>query len=55
MEITVIPKKERAKPRIGAYARVSSSSDAQEDSLAFQAEYWNKRFENDSSIEYVGF
>lgn len=54
MEITVIPKKERAKPRIGAYARVSSSSDAQEDSLAFQAEYWNKRFENDSSIEYVG-
>lgn len=53
MKITTIPKTIR-KPKIGAYVRVSSLSETQEDSFEFQSKYWNSRFKNDESIEYVG-
>lgn len=54
MEVTKIPKQKAQKPKIGVYVRVSTKREEQEDSFTFQSQYWNKRFENDSSIEYVG-
>lgn len=53
MKITTIPKIIR-KPKVGAYVRVSSLSESQEDSFEFQSKYWNGKFVNDDSIEYVG-
>lgn len=54
MEITKIPMKEKEKPKIGVYVRVSTKKEEQEYSFALQSEYWNKRFGNDENVEYVG-
>ena len=54
MNIQEIPTKKVEKPRVCAYVRVSTDSDAQEDSFAFQSIYWQNRFENDESVEYIG-
>ncbi len=54
MEITKIPMQTPEKPRIGVYVRVSTKKEEQEYSFAFQSQYWNQRFGNDQSIEYVG-
>ena len=54
MNIQEIPTKKVEKPRVCAYVRVSTDSEAQEDSFAFQSNYWQKRFESDESVEYVG-
>ena len=54
MNIQEIPTKKVEKPRVCAYVRVSTDSDAQEDSFAFQSNYWQRRFESDESVEYVG-
>ena len=40
--------------RVGVYVRVSTRKDEQEYSFAFQSKYWIERFENDSSVEFVG-
>lgn len=54
MNIQEIPTKKVEKQRVCAYVRVSTDSDAQEDSFVFQSNYWQKRFENDESVEYIG-
>ena len=54
MNIQEIPTKKVEKPRVCAYVRVSTDSDAQEDSFAFQSNYWQRRFESDESVEYIG-
>lgn len=54
MNIQEIPTKKVEKPRVCAYVRVSTDSDAQEDSFVFQSNYWQKRLENDESVEYIG-
>ena len=54
MNIQELPLKRREKPRVCAYVRVSTDSDAQEDSFVFQSNYWQNRFNNDASVEYVG-
>lgn len=54
MEITKIPMKEKAKPKVGVYVRVSTKKEEQEYSFALQSEYWNRRFANDADVEYIG-
>lgn len=54
MEITKIPMIGNQKPKVGVYVRVSTKKEEQEYSFAFQSEYWNRRFANDPTIEYVG-
>ena len=54
MNIQEIPTTRKEKPRVCAYVRVSTDSEAQEDSFAFQSNYWQNRFENDESVEYIG-
>lgn len=54
MNIQEIPTTRKEKPRVCAYVRVSTDSEAQEDSFAFQSNYWQKRFASDESVEYVG-
>lgn len=54
MRVTEIPKRERGKPKVCAYVRVSSNSEEQEDSFLFQSRYWERKFINDSTVEYVG-
>ncbi len=54
MKVTEIPKRERGKPKVCAYVRVSSNSEEQEDSFLFQSRYWERKFINDSTVEYVG-
>lgn len=54
MEITKIPRREKEKPRICAYARVSTKSEAQECSLAMQTRYWEDKFKGNNEVEYVG-
>lgn len=44
----------KQRPRVGVYVRVSTRKDEQEYSFAFQSKYWIERFENDSSVEFVG-
>lgn len=53
MIIQEIPTKKEEKPRVCAYVRISTDSDAQEDSFAFQSNYWQRRFESDESVEYM--
>ena len=43
-----------SKKKVVAYARVSSGSDEQLHSYAFQSEYWEQRLATDPEIEYVG-
>ncbi|MDD4292145.1 MAG: hypothetical protein PHX51_07945 [Clostridia bacterium] len=43
MNIQEIPTKKVEKPRVCAYVRVSTDSDAQEDSFAFQSNYWQEK------------
>lgn len=54
MNIQEIPTTRKEKPRVCAYVRVSTDSEAQEDSFAFQSNYWQRRFESDESVEYIG-
>ena len=54
MNIQELPLKRRGKPRVCAYVRVSTDSDAQEDSFVFQSNYWKNRFNHDASVEYIG-
>lgn len=54
MEITKIPMREKVKPKVGVYVRVSTKKEEQEYSFALQSEYWNRRFANDADVEYIG-
>ncbi|MDE6604777.1 MAG: recombinase family protein [Clostridia bacterium] len=54
MEIIKIPMREKGKPRVCAYARVSTKSEAQECSLAMQTRYWEDKFNGNNEVEYVG-
>src|SRR5574344_913507 len=54
MIIQEIPTKKEEKPRVCAYVRVSTDSDAQEDSFAFQSNCWRRRFAVDVCVGYRG-
>ena len=54
MDITKIPKQEKDRPRVCAYARVSTKSEAQEYSLFMQTKYWENKFRDNNEVEYVG-
>lgn len=54
MEITKIPMKEKDKPKVGVYVRVSTKKEEQEYSFVLQSEYWNRRFANEADVEYIG-
>jgi len=45
---------EDRKPRICAYARVSTGSCEQLNSLENQLNYWNSKFQNDTAVDYLG-
>ena len=54
MQITKTPKTVKQKPRVCAYARVSTDKLDQVNSLVIQTRYWNKRFSNNPDVEYIG-
>lgn len=54
MQVTKITKTICDKPRVCAYARVSTNHDAQEDSLEVQIAYWDKKFKDNPDVEFVG-
>ena len=54
MQITKTPKTVKQKPRVCAYARVSTDKLDQANSLAAQTDYWNRRFTQDPDVEYIG-
>ena len=54
MQITKTPKTVKKKPRVCAYARVSTDKLDQANSLAAQTDYWNRRFTDNADVEYVG-
>lgn len=54
MEITKIPMREKGKPRLCAYTRVSTKKEEQEFSLNMQNNYWENKFKNNDEVEYVG-
>ena len=53
MQITKTPKTVKQKPRVCAYARVSTDKLDQANSLTAQTNYWNRRFTQDSDVEYI--
>ena len=50
MDITKIPKQEKDRPRVCAYARVSTKSEAQEYSLFMQTKYWENKFRDNNEV-----
>ena len=54
MQITKTPKTVKQKPRVCAYARVSTDKLDQANSLAAQTDYWNRRFTQDPDVKYIG-
>lgn len=55
MEVNIIKANPiKHKPRVCAYVRVSTSQLDQLNSFENQKEYWDRRFKNDDSVEYVG-
>lgn len=54
MQITKRPMTVKKKPRVCAYARVSTDKLDQANSLAAQTDYWNRRFTDNPDVDYVG-
>lgn len=54
MQINELPLKQPSKPRVCSYVRVSTNKEEQEYSFAFQSHYWETRFANDNTVEYIG-
>ena len=54
MQITKTPKTVKQKPRVCAYARVSTDKIDQANSWVAQMDYWNRRFTQDRDVEYIG-
>lgn len=54
MQITKRPMTVKKKPRVCAYARVSTDKLDQANSLVAQSDYWNRRFMDNPDVDYVG-